>query len=303
MEVKMASKLSHKGWEIKKLAHFSIEHMVDINKRQASFYDNIHDADASHGYGYDNNPSANVLTRIWSHLRCRHQYFLIKAGIEQKVKETNLQWAKSRPHSDIFELGCFTGGPLTFDFIELAKFYQGIDLSSKAVEALRKKIALKGLEEKAEVAVGDFLTMNSTRLFDIIYAHGVLHHFENPEIVFQKLHDLLKPDGALIFVEPSEYNLLYRLIRKMYRPFQSDTDWEWPFTENTIHCLYKYFTPIDGFGWGRWSLLLSVLGTLPILRYLIFKLYILLVSREIDQAFNNEVWYNPQLTALCVRRA
>jgi len=195
------------------------------------------------------------------------------------------------------EIGCFRGTRASFPLIEIAGRYVGIDLSQKAVDAFNVKIQNAGLSAKASAVAADFLIFDDGRKCDVIFAHGVLHHFENPDPVFQIISQLLRDDGILLFTEPSSINRLFRLMRAVYRPFQSDRAWEWPFTRSTVSTLERYFTPIDGFGWGRFSLFASVLTGVPLLGALIRPLHVYFLNKEIGAGWNRRIWSNSTVTA------
>jgi SAM-dependent methyltransferase len=277
----------------------TINNMIAINKRQAEFYDHIHDAEAGKGrVGYAENPSANILTRAWAKLRYRQQAAVKAAGIEDKVKETHKQWSTLKAGGDFLEVGCFSGSRFTFSLAELAGKYVGVELSTRAVDALNAKFIERGLAHKAKAEPVDFLALDTVRKFDLIYAHGVLHHFENATDLFDRLAALAKPNALLVFCEPSAVNTLYRLLRTAYRPFQSDAAWEWPFTRRTVTALERHFELLEGFGWGRRSLPLSVLTGLPVAGDLIRPWYLRKVTAEVAQGWHQGVWSNSFVTAL-----
>ena len=277
----------------------SIDEMVQVNSRQADFYDEIQvTADAERNRGYEANHRANPLTRLWAALRHRQQNAAALAGIDAMVKTANLEWIHSNRHSAVLELGCFSGSQLTLELMQLADYYQGIDLSKVAIAALQRKVDSLGLNRKVSLKAGDFLTMEADRKFDVIYAHGVLHHFANPRVLFDKLAKLSNPNGHLVFVEPSACNVLYRTLRLLYRPFQSDALWEWPFTLGTVAALSKHFAAVDGFGWGRYTLPLSIVSGLPLLGHCSTKIYCKAVAWEASQRWHSRVWRNSTVTAL-----
>ena len=70
--------------------------------------------------------------------------------------------------------------------------------------------------------------------FDLIYAYGVLHHFKDFDLLLNKLNDILSPNGEIVCLDPLETSFPIWLLRKIYRPFQSDSNWEWPFTRKKI---------------------------------------------------------------------
>ena len=277
------------------------EAMIEVNREQARFYDAIHSAEAVSGSGgYAENVRANVLTRVWAGLRYRQQAAAKEAGVEDAMKQAHREWINAKAGGEFLEIGCFSGSPSTFHLARAAAIYRGIELSPLAVSRLNERFAEEGLQQKARAEAGDFLLMDEKRKYDLIYAHGVLHHFENPEPVFEKLARLLKSDGRLIFVDPCAVNSIYRVLRRAYRPFQSDAAWEWPFRSVTVTALEQRFEIVEGFGWGRRSLPLSVLTGLPVIGSFIRPLYVRLAKDEVAARWHDKVWMNSMVTA-CYR--
>jgi SAM-dependent methyltransferase len=276
----------------------TLHEMAEINGAQAEFYDAIHAAEAASGAGgYAENKRANFMTRTWAALRYRQQAAAKEAGVQDAMKKAHWTWVNARAGGDFLEIGCFSGSSSTFTLVRAAANYHGIELSPLAVARLNDRFADEGIQRKARADVGDFLFMHEDRQYDLIYAHGVLHHFENPKPVFEKLARLLKLDGRLIFVDPCAVNPFYRALRTAYRPFQSDAAWEWPFRPVTVAALEKHFEVVEGFGWGRYSLLLSVLTGLPIIGKLVSPLYVRLARAEVTSGWHEQVWMNSMVTA------
>jgi SAM-dependent methyltransferase len=277
----------------------TVDDMLTTNQAQASFYDSISEVEDQHtGVGYAEHGAANLLTRIWADLRYKQQRAALLSGVDDRKLKLHHEWLEKYRGGTSLELGCFRGTRFTDPLIEASGQYVGIDLSSKAVQALNDKIHESGLQHKANAVSGDFLVFSEAQKFDIIYAHGVLHHFENPQPLFQKIAALLAPGGVLILSEPSQVNPLFELIRAMYRPFQSDKDWEWPFTKDTVATLNHYLEPVEGFGWGRNTLFLSVLVSLPLIGRLLLPLYLRMVRSEIESGWHPKVWHNSTVVAV-----
>jgi SAM-dependent methyltransferase len=222
-----------------------------------------------------------------------------QAGIEEAMTAAHDRWIASPAGGVFLELGCFSGSPSTMRLARAAGSYLGIDLSPRAVACLNGKFADAGLGDRARAVAGDFLLMDESRKFDLIYAHGVLHHFRDPEPLFTKLATLLNPGGRLFFAEPSAVNPAYRAIRAAYRPFQSDASWEWPFKPASVCALDARFAIVEGFGWGQWSLPLSVFTGLPLIGRLLTGWYVLMVKREIAKGWHRRVWNNSTVAAIC----
>jgi SAM-dependent methyltransferase len=275
------------------------QEMIEVNRQQAVFYDRIQAAEeqANHA-GYSHNEDANALTRLWAALRYQQQRAIESTGIRARVQQTHTRWLSEKSGGNFLEIGCFSGSDYTFDLIDAAGTYTGIELSSAASTALRRKIDARGLSSKAAVICGDFLEYEPNRKFDLIYAHGVLHHFENPEPLFTRIRHLVADDGVLVFVEPVAINPVYRVLRAAYRPFQSDAAWEWPFRKQTVASLTQRFAIVDGFGWGRFSLPLSVLCGIPGLA----PAYRWVARNELVDAQQRAYWQSSMVMAKCQPR-
>lgn len=281
----------------------STKDMIELNQEQAKYYDAIQVAEESTGAdGHSHNRKANVLTRFWSHLRERQRQAIRKAGIEESMKKAHSRWVATKAGGSYLEIGCFSGSPSTFALVEAGGKYLGVELSQKAVSVLNSRFEKMGMSNKARAVAVDLLTMEVLEGYDLIYAHAVLHHFENPVPLFDKLASLLKPDGVLIFVDPVAVNPVYRVIRSLYRPFQSDAAWEWPFNRRTIDALESQFEIVEGFGWGARSLPLSVLSTLPFVGGLFGRWYVSTVASEVGKGWHTGVWNSSMVTALARRK-
>jgi SAM-dependent methyltransferase len=271
----------------------SARKMIEINVEQAKFYDSISaEDDKKESTGYAKHKMANFLTRVWASLRYRQQAAFVATGLQARKEEFLQYWIDQKRGGDTLELGCFRGTGNSWPLIEASGNYLGIDLSANATEFLNRSIVSAGLSHKAKALPIDFLVMETTQKFDLIFAHAVLHHFEKPEPLFSKISTLLKPDGILLMTEPSQVNPVYNLIRKIYRPFQSDSAWEWPFTKKTVATLESRLSPLDGFGWGRISLPLSIFTGLPIVCLVTQPLYVWMVKREVAANWSKRVWQN-----------
>jgi SAM-dependent methyltransferase len=276
-----------------------INKMVEINKKQAEFYDCISEEDdVEEQTGYAKNKKANLLTRVWAAMRYRHQIAFEKSGVDIKKIAFHDHWIASKRGGRFLEIGCFRGTRASWPLIEAAGTYKGIDLSESAVAVLNKKIQVADLITKASASAEDFLLMDDDYQFDLIFAHGVLHHFENSKILFSKINNLLSDDGILIFTEPSMVNKIFFSIRMIYRPFQSDSEWEWPFTKQTVSNLEQLFRPVDGFGWGRWSMPFSLIMGVPFIENFTNKFYLRLLAKELNDGWNERVWLNSTVTAI-----
>ncbi len=281
------------------------ESMIELNRRQAAFYDSISAEEDITGHGgYASHSAANFLTKIWAALRYEQQRAVSESKVEAKKKRFLEDWIEAKRGGDFLEIGCFRGTSWSLALIEASRHYVGIDLSNSAIATFSSRLSRAGFREKSTLIAGDFLLFDDTiRKYDLVFAHGVLHHFENPDPLFSKIERLLNDGGILLFAEPSAINVWLRGIRTLYRPFQSDRSWEWPFTKNTRNALERHFRPIDGFGWGRFSLPLSFLTNIPLFGRLTRKIYLRLLDYEMKTQWDDNVWANSTVTAAYSKRS
>ena len=211
----------------------------DTHKRQRMLGVNRHQ-----GY-YQDTPykrRGNFATRLWSSARDAQHRIQSAVGIEQAVYELHRQWLGDLSDKRVLDLGCEAGTHLSLTIAEQSKYYLGIDLSSVGIQELQKKLRERGLAH-AEAKAIDFLSPEFTdRDFDVIYAMSVAHHFKYFDVFLKELSDRLKPRGIVITYDPLQTSGIVRKLRALYRPFQSDRDWEWPFTKESFEQIQQYFT-------------------------------------------------------------
>ncbi len=200
-----------------------IEEILKANDRQKEFYNSTREAKKS------------LPTKAWFNLRNKFlDPFRRNFNIKSRVYEQHKTWLGDLSDKKVLDLGCLKGNALSLYMAKNAKEYIGTDLSEKAIADLNKKL-IKAECQNAKAIALDFLSPDfKDKDFDIIYAYGVLHHFENFDILINRIKDKLKPDGKVISYDPLDTSAPIRALRKMYRPFQSDKDWEWPFSKSTM---------------------------------------------------------------------
>ena len=87
-----------------------------------------------------------------------------------------------------------------------------------------------------------------------------LHHFKDFDLVMLLLSQRLAPGGRIVSFDPLETALVVRLVRWLYRPFQTNAAWERPFKQHNFDTIQKYF-PIERIqgvvGLSKWVLPLA----------------------------------------------
>lgn len=201
------------------------EQILESNLKQKEFY---------------NTKKKNFATKMWSSLREKTLKKLRKSiGSLDETYDLHKVWLGDLSDKKVMDLGCYAGNTLSMYLAEHAKEYVGLDLSDVAIAKLNER--LKDIPTAKAVSV-DFLSDAFTDTdFDVIYAYGVLHHFPNLDVLIQKLNEKLAPNGFIISYDPLETSLPIKFIRMLYRPFQSDAAWEWPFTRTTFYKFQKAF--------------------------------------------------------------
>lgn len=191
----------------------------NINKRQAEFYDN---------------KKKNAVTRLWSYFRNGVLNQIKKEiGVEQDIYALHKRWFGNLADKKVLDLGCFAGNSLSIYLAQNSREYLGIDLSPKGISNLSRRIE-KIPGARAEVI--DFLSENFIEKdFDLIYAYGVLHHFKDVDLLISRLQEKLNSNGEIVSHDPLQTSIPINFIRRIYRPFQSDREWEWPFSKKTYY--------------------------------------------------------------------
>ena len=141
-----------------------------------------------------------------------HDFAAFSEGKDRDVLEIGVgmgadhgEWARSQPRSLV-----------------------GIDLSKRAVEHTRRRLALYGLQSEVFVGDAERLPFNDAS-FDIVYSWGVLHHSPNTVEAVNEVFRVLRPNGVARIMIYHTYSLTgymlwlrYGLLR--WHPFRSLKD-------------------------------------------------------------------------------
>lgn len=227
-----------------------LKEMLDTNRSQREYYETCDGHTPSKGNTWG--------TNIWRVVRSR-ALSAIPPSIGNVVYSRHSQWIGSPSGLKVLELGCGSGTSLSEYLAQSAREYHAIDLSSTKIAALRSKL---GGSASVKLHVGDFLASSfSERDFDLVYAHSVLHHFKFFCTALDRVDSVLSPTGRLITYDPIQTWLPARVLRLLYRPFQADRDWEFPFDGNALAELDRRYCTLDSFGvFGRckWALAIAL---------------------------------------------
>ncbi len=208
---------------------FDDHHVIDVNRRQAAFYDKFHTEE-----------EYNVPSRLWRRFRDRVR---AAADVDERVDAFERRaFSTIRPRR-VLEVGCYNGREQS-DWLLRSPWlerYVGLDLSQRAIERFAARLD-PAAAAKAELIVGDFLLHDlPAGSFDVVYMHSTFHHFPDPARPLERIARLLSPGGSFITFDPVLTNPIFRAARALYRPFQSDRDWEWPLRRTCFELLDERF--------------------------------------------------------------
>lgn len=227
----------------------SIEQMLLLNEEQATFYDNIE-------------KPGNLVTRLWHFARRRIERTRRLLQQDTYLSDLHRKWLGNLEAKSVLDLGASSGNPLSLEIARASRQYLAIDLSAAAIGQLQARLESEGLSH-ASARVVDFLAPDFDEKFDVVYAKSVMHHFRYFEDFLQILREKLNPGGFVVSYDPLQTDWVGRGLRAAYRPFQSDKEWEWPFTRHSLETIQRYFTVanIAGFsGKVKWVFPLAVLS-------------------------------------------
>lgn len=203
----------------------------DLNERQAAFYESRMSAAKA---DVNREATANAMTNAWTFIRRNIQKFDEGLQLGQEYDDLHRSWVAGFDTGFTIDLGCFAGNPLSIELAQKASRYLAVDLSPSAIAELQTKLDDSGAPNATAVA-GDFFAQGiEDNSVDLVYARGVLHHFEDPKLIAAEIARILRPGGACVSLDPLATAPENRLARAIYRPFQSDADWEWPFSKDTL---------------------------------------------------------------------
>ena len=97
----------------------------------------------------------------------------------------------------VLDIGCGTGTQCG-DLAGYVKQVTGIDISRKLLAVAEQRRAERKLDNVAFLPTSLFDERFQPGSIDVVMAFYVLHFFEDVDAVFQRIHDLLKPDGLFI---------------------------------------------------------------------------------------------------------
>lgn len=211
-----------------------IEEMKKVNELQKKFYEKA-DSDTP-------SKQNSFITNVYRRIRRNIYGALRKAGVKEEVEQCHRRWCPDDiSDNKVLDLGAGAGTDFGLELASRADEYIANDLSTRRLELLEDKLEARGIQ-KYRLVSEDFLESSFPEEgFDLVYARSALHHFEYTEEVLSLLRDRMSSESLLLTFDPIITWPPYRLFRRLYEPFQSDSAWEHPFTRSSLHSIEDLF--------------------------------------------------------------
>ena len=119
--------------------------------------------------------------------------------IHSKSRENTKKLLKSS--NIVLDYGCGTG-TTSCEIANHVKEIHAIDISSKMIEIAKRKAVASKVENINFSQTDIFDKRYKKESFDVILAFNMLHTVADPQVVLQKIYELLKPEGLFISVTP-----------------------------------------------------------------------------------------------------
>lgn len=109
-------------------------------------------------------------------------------------------------HKQVLEIGVGLGADHQM-FAEANANLAGIDLTSRAIEHVKKRFDLFGLQSNLKISNAEKLNFDNDS-FDLIYSWGVIHHSPNVQEIIEEIYRTLKPGGITKIMIYHKYSLV-----------------------------------------------------------------------------------------------
>jgi 2-polyprenyl-3-methyl-5-hydroxy-6-metoxy-1,4-benzoquinol methylase len=116
------------------------------------------------------------------------------------------------------------------------------DISPGMVQTGHEIAKKYGVEVEGMVSSAEGLDVPGES-YDLVYIANTIHHVQNREVLFQKIHRALKPGGRFFSFDPIAYNPVINVYRRMAT--QVRTEDESPLTARDLKLAKKYFPDVQ----------------------------------------------------------
>lgn len=158
---------------------------------------------------------------FWNQQSCGEALYLPneqKIGYElQRIQRYQLEpdiltFAEFEKYSgkQVLEIGVGLGADHQM-FAEAGANLYGIDLTSRAIEHVKKRFSLFGLKSNLQVSNAETLNFEDNH-FDLVYSWGVIHHSPNTKSSIDEIYRILKLGGTAKIMIYHKYSLVGAML-------------------------------------------------------------------------------------------
>lgn len=137
--------------------------------------------------------------KFWDRISAKYD------GIEQSDIAYNIFIEKAKRYlkaeDTILDFGCGTG-LICNEISESVSFIHAIDISSKMIEISKNKASLRKIRNIDFAQTTLFDEKLKENSFDAVIAFNIFHLLKEPDKYFQRINQLLKPDGLILSSTP-----------------------------------------------------------------------------------------------------
>ena len=138
----------------------------------------------------------NSPEKFWDLISSKYAASPISDKSAYETKITKLKTYLT-PAMSVLDVGCATGTQCG-DIANNVKQVTGIDISGKLLAIAEQRMTERNLDNVEFLQTSVFDKTFQPGSFDMVMAFFVVHFFEDIDVVFERVHELLKPGGIFI---------------------------------------------------------------------------------------------------------
>jgi 2-polyprenyl-3-methyl-5-hydroxy-6-metoxy-1,4-benzoquinol methylase len=128
------------------------------------------------------------------------------------MAKTFLQWLNGA--NNVLEIGCGSSRYLMFFNMVAGLDTYGLDFSTKGLENLRVMAARHGIEHT--LYWGDMFEQEvEGRKFDVVFHSGLVEHFSNLGLFFERCRFFCRDNSLMVFLVPNMQNMAWQWHRRL----------------------------------------------------------------------------------------
>jgi ubiquinone/menaquinone biosynthesis C-methylase UbiE len=150
-------------------------------------------------------PTKSEVRDFWERASCGEDLYLHDLGADGYLDQARARYALEPDIAafanfadargrKVLEIGVGLGADHQ-QFAQAGAELTGIDLTARAIEHARRRLALFGLRSTLQTGDAEQLPF-ADNSFDIVYSWGVIHHSPNTPRAVSEIHRVLRPGGA-----------------------------------------------------------------------------------------------------------